>query len=108
MNWTDTLLRAVLLVCLLFVTLACTSSGPKTDSLQLDTVPVFSADATGERFTQADGTERKNRKLICRTERPIGSWIPKSVCYWDDELERASEEGKRALNSAIQGGAPNQ
>lgn len=98
------LLRAVIFVCLLLALSACASNGPETDSQPLNAVPLYTADASGEGFTRIDGSERK---LKCRTETPIGSHIPRKICYWEDDLERASDEARRMLNTINRNTAPN-
>ena len=44
--------------------------------------------------------------LVCRTERPIGSNIPRRVCYTQEELDRTSLEAqdsfRRALSQPVQ------
>jgi len=101
MSWNDMFLRTVIIVCLLFAASACTSSAHKTDSVNIEGVPVFATDATGENFIRLDSGESGKRKMKCRTEIPTGSHIPEKVCYWEDDLERASEDAKRMLNSVM-------
>jgi hypothetical protein len=85
--------------CLLFGASACTSNAHRTDSVKVEGVPVFATDTTGENFIRLDGGESGKRKMKCRTEIPTGSHIPKKTCYWEDDLERASYDAKRMLNS---------
>ena len=97
------LLRAVIIICLLLALAACASNAPETDSQPLNAVPVYAADASGEGSTQIDGAERK---LKCRTEKPIGSNIPRKICFWEDDLERAGDDAQRTLNTIKQNTTP--
>jgi hypothetical protein len=101
MSWKNMYLHAVIIICLLFGASACTSNAHRTDSVKVEGVPVFAADATGENFIRLDSGESGKRKMRCRTEIPTGSHIPKKTCYWEDDLERAGDEARRMLNSVM-------
>jgi len=101
MSWKNMYLHVVIIICLLFGASACTSNDHRTDSVKVEGVPVFATDATGENFIRLDSGESGKRKLKCRTEIPVGSHIPKKVCYWEDDLEKAGEDATRLLNSVM-------
>lgn len=94
-------LHAVIIICLLFGASACTNNAHRTDSVNIEGVPVFATDAKGENLVRVDGTEGRKRKVKCRTLKPTGSHIPVKTCYWEDDLERASDDARRMLNSAM-------
>jgi len=107
MSWKNMSLHAVIIICLLFGASACTSNSHRTDSVKVEGVPVFATDATGEDFIRLDSGESGKRKLKCRTEIPTGSHVPKKVCYWEDDLERASDDAKRMLDSVMRNSGSN-
>jgi len=107
MSWNDMFLRIVIIVCLLFVASACTSNAPKTDSVKVEGVPVFTTDATGQNLVLVSGEASTKRKMKCRTEIPTGSHIPKKVCYWQDDLNRAGEDARNMLNTFNRNTGPN-
>ena len=107
MSWTEMFIRLVIVVCLLIAASACTSPAPREDSIEVETAPVFALDSETIDLTRVEGTESKKGKLKCRTEKPLGSHIPKKICYWEDDLKRASNDARRMMNTINRTTAPN-
>lgn len=53
----------------------------------------------------ADAQSSKPR-LICRTERPIGSNIPQRICYTQEQLDDMSQAAQDAHRRAVQNAGP--
>lgn len=61
-----------------------------------------SASASPAPGAQAATAAKREPQLVCRTEYPTGSNIPKRVCYAEDELEAAGPAAQDDIRRAMQ------
>jgi hypothetical protein len=66
--------------------LALASACATTSAPASGTAPVRSQAATGQ--TAAPAVASGDQKLVCSTERPVGSNIPKRICRTPEQIER--------------------
>jgi hypothetical protein len=76
--------------------LALASACATTSAPAGGTAPVKAQAATGQ--TTASGEQ----KLVCSTERPVGSNIPKRVCRTPEQIEREREAAQDKIRSMSQ------
>ncbi|HEY6101451.1 MAG TPA: hypothetical protein VIW03_18580 [Anaeromyxobacter sp.] len=80
-------------VAALFLATAC--AAPRTGA----TSPSVAAGGAAQAPAKA---ESPKTSLVCRTERPTGSNIPRRVCYSQDDLDEMSQAAQDAHRRATQ------
>lgn len=68
-----------------------------------DTVAQMSADAkarlfSDQEFVNAILTRRDDRRVVCKSERPIGSLLPKQTCRTYGEIERGRQGSQQFMH----------
>ena len=89
----------LILACFLFAVSACSSTTSKNDSLQADTIAVVATVPSGQIIAQADRAKNSKRKLKCRTDKPLGSHIPRKICHFEGDLEEQTAESQRLMET---------
>ena len=92
-------LCSVILVFFLLAVSACSSTTTKNDSLQADTIAVVATEPSGAVVAQSDRAKNSKRKLKCRTEKPLGSHIPRKTCHFEGDLDEQTAESQRLMES---------
>ena len=80
--------------------LALASACATTSAPAGGTAPVKAQPATGQ--TAAPAVASGEQKLVCSTERPVGSNIPKRVCRTPEQIEREREAAQDKIRSMSQ------
>ena len=76
----------------------CSTDSGARDTAAVDAVATESAGYQARATTEQ--AEEKSERMICRRDRPTGSWISETICMTAEDWERISQGSQATIRQA--------